>query len=39
MNSPDAKLVTVEGGHHFLSATHPKEVETALISFITKHSK
>ncbi|KAL1849988.1 hypothetical protein Plec18167_008311 [Paecilomyces lecythidis] len=38
-NSPDAQLVVVEGGAHFLSASHPKEVDNALISFVTKYSK
>ncbi|KAL2005175.1 hypothetical protein VTN00DRAFT_3025 [Thermoascus crustaceus] len=39
VNSPDAQLVTVEGGAHFLSASHPKEVDEALIAFVTKYSK
>lgn len=39
VNSPDAQLVTVEGGTHFLSASHPKEVDEALITFVTKYSK
>lgn len=38
VNSTDAKLVTVEGGHHFLSASNPKEVEPAVIDFIKKWS-
>lgn len=38
-NSPDAQLVTIEGGAHFLSVSHPKEVDNALISFVTKYSK
>lgn len=37
VNSPDAQLVTVEGGAHFLSASHPKEVDEALIKFVTKY--
>ncbi|KAK3943358.1 Alpha/Beta hydrolase protein [Diplogelasinospora grovesii] len=39
VNSPDAQLVTVEGGAHFLSASHPQEVGQALINFVTKYSK
>ena len=39
VNSPDAKLVTVEDGQHFLSASHPKEVDNALIDFVTKWHK
>ncbi|RHZ69154.1 hypothetical protein CDV55_103119 [Aspergillus turcosus] len=38
-NSPDAQLVIVEGGAHFLSASHPAEVDEALIGFVTKYSK
>lgn len=36
-NSPDAKLVTVKDGQHFLSFSHPKEVGQALIDFVGKH--
>lgn len=36
-NSPDAQLIVVEGGAHFLSASHPKEVDEALIAFVTKY--
>ncbi|KAJ5992760.1 Alpha/Beta hydrolase protein [Penicillium sp. IBT 35674x] len=38
VNSPDARLVTVPGGAHFLSASHPKEVDQALIEFVKKYS-
>lgn len=38
VNSPDARLVTVQNGAHFLSASHPKEVDQALIQFVTKYS-
>jgi len=38
-NSPDKNLVIVKGGHHFLSSTHPTEVDTALIEFISKNSQ
>ncbi|KAK3615685.1 hypothetical protein LTR22_027335 [Elasticomyces elasticus] len=39
VNSPDAQLQTVEGGQHFLSFSHPKEVDGALIKFIGKYGK
>jgi len=39
VNSPDAELVTVEGGAHFLSASHPKEVDDALIAFVGKYAR
>jgi pimeloyl-ACP methyl ester carboxylesterase len=38
-NSTDAKLVVVQGGHHYLSWTHPKEVDAALLEFVVKNSK
>ncbi|KAI9849023.1 MAG: hypothetical protein M1837_005914 [Sclerophora amabilis] len=34
--SPSAELVIVEGGQHFLSASHPEEVDRALIDFVSK---
>ncbi|KAK4903246.1 hypothetical protein LTR27_000174 [Elasticomyces elasticus] len=39
VNSPDAQLQTVDGGQHFLSFSHPKEVDGALIKFIGKYGK
>ncbi|KAK5715854.1 hypothetical protein LTR17_016608 [Elasticomyces elasticus] len=39
VNSPDAQLQTVERGQHFLSFSHPKEVDGALIKFIGKYGK
>lgn len=39
VNSPDAELITVEGGAHFLSASHPKDVDEALIRFVAKYGK
>ena len=40
VNSPEAKLVTVKDGQHFLSASHPEEVDNALIDFVGKwHNK
>lgn len=38
-NSPDARLVVVKGGHHFLSWTHQDEVDSALIEFVGKYHK
>lgn len=37
VNSPDARLVTVQDGQHFLSFSHPKEVDSNLIEFIGKY--
>ena len=40
VNAPEAKLITIENGQHFLSASHPKEVDNALIDFVGKwHNK
>lgn len=39
VNSPDAQLRIVEGGEHFLSFSHPKEVDGALIEFVGKYGK
>jgi len=36
VNSRDTQLRVVEGGRHFLSATHPDEVDTATIEFIDR---
>jgi pimeloyl-ACP methyl ester carboxylesterase len=36
VNSPHAELRVVEGGRHFLSATHPDEVDTAAVQFIDR---
>ncbi|EXJ55232.1 microsomal epoxide hydrolase [Cladophialophora yegresii CBS 114405] len=38
VNSPSAELITVDGGAHFLSASHPKEVDNALIAFVGKYA-
>jgi len=35
-NAKVAELKTVQGGAHFLSASHPKEVDNALIEFVGK---
>jgi pimeloyl-ACP methyl ester carboxylesterase len=39
VNSPEAKLQVVEGGQHFLSFSHPKEVDGALIGFAEKYGR
>lgn len=33
-NAPEAKLVPLNGGVHFLSFTHPKEVHQNILDFI-----
>ncbi|KAF2116756.1 Alpha/Beta hydrolase protein [Lophiotrema nucula] len=33
-NSPDARLVVIKDGHHFLSASHPKEVAENILRFV-----
>ena len=33
-NSPDATLRVVEGGQHFMSASHPDEVNAATVEFL-----
>ncbi|KAI4184833.1 MAG: hypothetical protein LQ346_006036, partial [Caloplaca aetnensis] len=33
-NAPAADLIVVEGGQHFLSASHPKDVDGALVDFV-----
>ncbi|KAI9820696.1 MAG: hypothetical protein M1827_005065 [Pycnora praestabilis] len=38
-NSPDAQLITVKDGQHFLSASHPKDVDNYLIEFVSKYHK
>jgi len=32
--SPDAQLMTIDGGAHFLNASHPKEVNAAVLKFV-----
>ncbi|PNS16974.1 hypothetical protein CAC42_4938 [Sphaceloma murrayae] len=39
VNSPDATVQIVEGGQHFLSASHPEEVENATLTFVEKYTK
>jgi len=38
-NSPDARVVVVKGGHHYLSWTHAEEVNAALLEFVGKYQK
>ena len=38
-SSPDAQLKVVDQGQHFLSASHPKEVDNFLIDFVSKYHK
>lgn len=37
--SPDAQLMVVPGGAHFLSFSNPKEVDSGMIEFVKKHHK
>lgn len=37
--SPDARVKVVEDGQHFLSFSHPQEVDEALIEFVGKYGK
>lgn len=39
VNSPDAGLVVVENGQHFLSFDKPQEVDKAVIDFVSKYGK
>jgi pimeloyl-ACP methyl ester carboxylesterase len=39
VKSPDAQLKVVEGGQHFLSYSHPKEVDGAVKEFVGKYGK
>lgn len=36
-NSPDARLVTFEGGQHFLSYTHQDKVHGHILEFVEKY--
>jgi hypothetical protein len=38
VNSSDASLQIVEGGQHYLSASHPEVVDSALMEFVKKYS-
>lgn len=35
-NAKAAELSVIEGGAHFLSASHPKQVDEAIIEFVHK---
>ncbi|KAJ5792008.1 uncharacterized protein N7503_007986 [Penicillium pulvis] len=35
--SQDARLVTIDGGAHFLNCTHPTEVNSAVVEFVNKY--
>lgn len=37
IRSPSAKLVVVQEGAHFLNASHPEEVNVALLEFVKQH--
>ena len=37
VNSSDAKLKVVEGGAHFLSFSHPEEVDGYVMEFVGKY--
>ncbi|KAI6812925.1 alpha/beta-hydrolase [Hortaea werneckii] len=39
VNSQDAKLKVIENGQHFLSFSHPKEVDEALLEFVGRYEK
>jgi pimeloyl-ACP methyl ester carboxylesterase len=39
VKSPDAQLKVVEGGQHFLSYSHPKEVDGAVKEFVGKYGR
>ncbi|KAF2396736.1 alpha/beta hydrolase fold family protein [Trichodelitschia bisporula] len=39
VNSPDARLMVVVNGHHFLSWTNPEDVNARLVEFVTKFAK
>jgi pimeloyl-ACP methyl ester carboxylesterase len=38
-NSPDARLEIIEGGQHFLSGSHPKEVNEYVVQFVKKYGR
>ena len=38
VNSPDVRLQVVEGGQHYLSASHPEVVDQAVMEFVKKYS-
>ncbi|RHZ59287.1 hypothetical protein CDV55_101722 [Aspergillus turcosus] len=36
-SSPDAQLIALEGGAHFLNCSNASEVDEAVLEFVTKH--
>lgn len=38
-NSSDARLVIIPDGQHFLSFSHPEEVDSQLVEFVGKYAK
>ncbi|MGY1822797.1 alpha/beta fold hydrolase [Geodermatophilus sp. SYSU D00079] len=36
VNSPEARLRVVDGGRHFLSASHPADVDAATVEFVNR---
>ena len=39
VNSPDAQVKVIEDRQHFLSFSHPKDVDNAVIEFVERYSK
>lgn len=39
VGSPDAQLKIVQDGQHFLSFSHPKEVDDAVAAFVAKYKR
>jgi hypothetical protein len=39
VKSPDAKLQVIEGGPHYLNYTKAKEVDAAVVNFLSKYIK
>ncbi|KAL8945691.1 MAG: hypothetical protein Q9222_007806 [Ikaeria aurantiellina] len=39
VNSPSAEVVRIQDGQHFLSASHPEDVDSAVLSFVKKWNK
>lgn len=36
-SAKETKLTIVEGGHHYLSATNPKETKAAILEMVNKY--
>lgn len=39
VNSSEPILQVVEGGQHYLSYSHPREINSAVLEFVTKHGR